>query len=261
MTPATRQSRAPDRALHSSALARQTQQSATAILDSALGEPQDRRTIAEHVAGRLRTLILDGTLPPGTALRVNPLAERLGHSAMPVRDALRLLEIERLVESTPRRGAVVSQISADDVEEIYAMRAALEGICARRATELLTDEVTAELRTLFARMEDAERDGDLAAFGAADRAFHDRLYAHSGRTQALRQLAELQARARRYAAFGWTHRGWRSLGAALEEHRGILDAVLARDAARAQELTRQHLENAAMRLRASVQDQAPPGTG
>jgi DNA-binding GntR family transcriptional regulator len=232
-------------------MARGTQPT-TSILDSALGEPQDRRTIAEHVAARLRKLILDGTLPPGTALRVNPLAERLGHSSMPVRDALRLLEIEHLVDNTPRRGAIVSALSEDDIDEIYAMRASLEGISARRATERLTDGQMAELCRLFNQMEDAAAKDDLQAFGQADRAFHDHLYNCSGRPRVVRTVSELVARSQRYAAFGWTHRGWRPLSDALDEHRRIYEAVSARDGRLAQQLVRDHLDRAGERLLASV---------
>jgi DNA-binding GntR family transcriptional regulator len=233
-------------------MTRKSRESALSLLDSALGEPQDRRTIAQHVAGRLRTFILNGTLPPGTPLRVNPLAERLGHSAMPVRDALRLLEVERLVEVVPRHGAVVATLSEDDIEEIYGTRAALEAICARRATERAGEEDLAELEVLFKRMEESACCGDLEAFGVADRAFHDLLYTFADRPRVVKTISELVARGRRYTALGWTHRGLRPLADSLEEHRRLYEAVVARDAKLAHELTRQHLEQAGERLLVSV---------
>jgi DNA-binding GntR family transcriptional regulator len=227
--------------------------SAATILDEALGPPPDQRTIAEQVAERLRELIIDGTLPPGTPLRVNPLAERLGMSAMPVRDALKLLEVERLVESTPRRGAVVSGLSEEDIEEIYGMRAALEGICARHGTERATEADRAELVELFTAIERAQQADDLDAFKAADRAFHDRLYGLCGRERILRTVGELHARSRRYQRTAYLR--WRPLGDAVEEHRRILEAVLARDGHRAEQLTRAHLDGAAGRLLAAVREQ------
>ena len=230
-----------------------SKRSAGAILDTALGEPQDRRTIAEQVAERLRALILKGTLPPGTPLRVNPLAERLGLSAMPVRDALRLLEVEQLVESEPRRGAYVSALSIEDIEEVYAMRAALEGICARRATELATRSDMADLQTLYDALEMASRDDDVDAFIAADRAFHDHLYGLSDRVRTMRTLAVLHTRSRRYVPYAY--RDWGPLDVALAEHRLILDAVKAGDALEVRRLTHEHLDEAAERLMAAVRSE------
>lgn len=233
--------------------------SAAAILGDALGTPPDQRTIAEQVAERLRELIVDGTLPAGTPLRVNPLAQRLGMSAMPVRDALKLLEVERLVESAPRRGAVVTQLSEEDVEEIYGMRAALEGICARHGTERAGDDDRAQLQDHFEALVRAQRADDLDGFKAADRAFHDRLYALSGRERILRSITELHARSRRYTPY--VYRNWRPLDVAVAEHREILDAVLALDAARVQQLTREHLDRAADRLLLAVREDGALSSG
>ena len=82
----------------------------TAHLDALLTEPEDRHTLAESITGRLRKLILDGQLRPGQALRPADLAPRLGVSAMPVREALRILEAEGLVTFKPRIGARVAEI-------------------------------------------------------------------------------------------------------------------------------------------------------
>ena len=226
--------------------------SASELLDEALGKPPDQRTISQQVAARLRDLIIEGKLPPGTPLRVNPLADRLGMSAMPVRDALKLLEVERLVESTPRRGAVVSALSEEDIEEIYAMRSALEGICAGHGAERATDEDIAELDQLIAELEGAQQADDLETFMRIDRAFHDRIYAISGRERIVRSVGELLARSQRYATHSYRH--WGPLDRALEEHRAIFDAVRARDGALAQRLTRKHLEDAAERLLIAVRE-------
>ena len=216
-------------------------------------EPPDQRTISQQVAARLRDLIIEGKLPPGTPLRVNPLADRLGMSAMPVRDALKLLEVERLVESTPRRGAVVSALSEEDIEEIYAMRSALEGVCARHGAERRD-------RRRHRRARSARRQARAGPAGErprnvhADRsrAFHDRIYAISGRERIVRSVGELLARSQRYAAHSYRH--WGPLDRALEEHRTILEAVRARDGVLAQRLTRRHLEDSADRLLTAVRE-------
>ena len=225
---------------------------ASELLDEALGRPPDQRTISQQVAARLRDLIIEGKLPPGTPLRVNPLADRLGMSAMPVRDALKLLEVERLVESTPRRGAVVSALSEEDIEEIYAMRSALEGVCARHGAERATDDDIVELDQLVAKLEQALQANDLETFMRIDREFHDRIYVISGRERIRRSVGELLARSQRYAAHSYRH--WGPLDRALEEHRTILEAVRARDGVLAQRLTRRHLEDSADRLLTAVRE-------
>jgi DNA-binding GntR family transcriptional regulator len=222
----------------------------TDALEDLLGAPDLPPTLAESVAIRLRALILDGTLPPGTPLRLAPLAERLGVSVMPVRDALRLLEADRLVVVTPRRGSVVSPLSIEDAEEIYAVRVALESLCARHAAERLTDVDVAVLEARFADMEEAERRGDLRAFIEADHLFHDTLYRLAGRARLVAQIEDLTERSSRYLPY--LYRAWQMAEDPLDAHRPLLEAVRARDAVLVGNLTREHMEAAASRLLAAI---------
>ncbi len=123
-------------------------------IEGIIGGPADARTLAATVGQRLRSLILEGQLLPGTVLRLAPLAASLGVSVMPVREALRQLEAEGLVVVAPRRGATVAELSVEDVEEIYTLRIALESLCAGRAAERLTDADLVGLERRFAEMED-----------------------------------------------------------------------------------------------------------
>ena len=132
----------------------------TSHLDAALNEPEDRQTLAESITGRLRQLILDGQLPPGQSLRPADLAPRLGVSVMPVREALRILEAEGLVTFKPRIGARVAEIDAEDVEELYLVRGALEGLAARLAVKNLTDEDLLDLHEAFDEMTAARASDD-----------------------------------------------------------------------------------------------------
>ena len=217
-----------------------------AALNAILGETEAPRTVAQTVGDRLRKLIIAGTLPPGTQLRLNPLAERLGVSVMPVREAIRQLEADRLVVVTPRRGAVVADLSVEDAEETYAVRVALESLCAARAAERLTDEDVVELNELFFRMEEAERQGDLHVFMQADHDFHDRLYQASGRERLVKTIRELMELSSRYQPYVFG--AWHTLEEPLEGHRPLLDAIRARDASLVQALTREHMESSAARV-------------
>jgi DNA-binding GntR family transcriptional regulator len=210
--------------------------------------------MAERVAGRLRELIIRGELPPGTPLRLAPLAERLGVSIMPVREALRLLESERLVVVTPRKRAIVAPLSIDDIEETYAVRVALEGLAARHATERLTATDLRDIDELFARMTQARDANDREAFIAADREFHMRLYVASGREHLVRTISELEGRSRRYAAYVYS--SWQALDIALRAHQPLLDAIEAGDPVLVEERTREHMSAAGARLLASVRREA-----
>ena len=224
------------------------------MLAEVLGGPHDTRTMAETVAERLRALIISGQVPPGTTLRLAPLAEQLGVSIMPVREAFRLLEAERLVVVTPRRGAVVAELSIDDIEETYAVRVALEGLAARHATERLTAADLADIGDLFEQMAKAKELNDLQAFISADREFHMRLYASSGREHLVRMISELENRSRRYSTY--VYGAWQPLDIALRAHRPLLDAIEAGDPALVEERTREHMSAAGARLLASVQREA-----
>ncbi len=220
------------------------------ILDGALGEPADRRTLAGSVTERLRELILDGVLPPGQPLRPAHLAPRLGVSAMPVREALRMLEAEGLVAFTPRMGAKVAEISAEDVEELYLVRGALEGLAARLAVERSTPENKQLLREALAEMESALAGGDTAAFNRWDREFHRRHYDASGRPGLVAKILDYWDSARRIYAL--TPRSPSSLGQVYESHRLIVAAVENNDSREAERLTRLHTEQAAERILTSL---------
>jgi DNA-binding GntR family transcriptional regulator len=215
-------------------------------LEEIIGGPADAQTLAATVSQRLRRLILDGQLVPGTTLRLSPLAASLGVSVMPVREALRRLEAEGLVVLTPRRGATVAELSVEDAEETYALRVALESLCAGRAAKRLTDADLVELKQLFAHMESAEKAGDLDAFIDADHAFHSYLYGVSGRSRMTRMISELQDRSRRYLPS--LYEAWQMVEDPLDAHRPLLAAIQERDPARVEALTREHMQQAGDRL-------------
>ncbi len=229
------------------------------VLEAALGAPQDTRTMAEMVAQRLRDAIVGGQLPPGTPLRLAQISERLGVSVMPVRDALHQLEAERLVDTMPRRGAVVSSVSIEDAEETYTVRAALEALAARHAVARLSDADLDDIRAAFDRMADAQASGDLGSYIEADHAFHQRLYQASGRDRLIRAISELTERSRRYSPY--VYKAWLPLDRTLADHRPILEAIESRDPILAERLTYEHMSAAAARLVAAVEREARQKTG
>lgn len=229
----------------------------TSILDAALSEPTDRQTLAETVTGRLRELILDGQLPPGQPLRPAHLAPRLSVSVMPIREALRILEAEGLVTFTARIGARVAEIDEEDVEELYLVRGALEGLAARLAVKNLTETDLLAVHEAFEEMGAARARDDYAAFSRWDREFHRRQFAASGRPGLVKKILEHWDAGRRI--FAVTPHTQNPMEAAFEAHRAILEAVDSRDARAAQRLTRIHTEQAAERILSALREQRERG--
>ena len=221
-----------------------------ALLDSALPAPEDRRTLTDSVARRLRNLIIEGHLPPGTPLRLQALAGRLGVSVMPVREALRLLEAERLVAVSPHRGATVLQVSSDEVEEIYVMRAALERLAARIAMAKIGQDEIRAIRDQFEAMAAAASDEDLDRFGLEDRRFHRLLYAAAGRDGLYARILDLSQSSLR--ATNLAYGIWRPLLLGLEAHRPILEAIEAQDTEQVARLTFEHVTEGGARIFAAV---------
>jgi len=124
------------------------------------------------VVRRLRSVILEGRLRPGDRLVERTLAEMLGVSRVPVREALRALEHEGLVEVRPPRGMIVRRLSDDDIDALFDLREALEGLVCRRLARHLDDSGLEQLRALVERSEHAGREGRLSDAVEANAEFH-----------------------------------------------------------------------------------------
>jgi DNA-binding GntR family transcriptional regulator len=197
------------------------------------------RTIAGQVAERLKEEILAGEREPGSRLRQVEIAQRLGVSTTPVREALAMLQREGLVRLNAQRGAVVFLPSVRDLREHYEIRAALESLAAAKSAERFEPAWAAPLEAVLDEM----RDGPPAArYIALNQHFHTTLYEHSGRAQLVAMIAAL-----RDASSAYLHIYRAQADFPVErldaEHRAILAACVARDPERAAAATREHLEN------------------
>lgn len=223
---------------------------AEALLDAVIATPESPQTLTVSVTSRLRDLIISGAVPPGTPLPLQALAVRLGVSVMPVREALRVLEAERLVVTRPHRGSRVLQISADEVEEIYAMRVGLERIAAKRAMERILPEEVLALRQQFDVMIEAARAEDLDRFSREDRRFHAMLYLAAGRESLYRKIVDLTQSSTRAVTLAYGI--WRPLMLGLDAHRPILEAIEAGDPEPVAQLTYEHVSDGGARIHAAV---------
>jgi DNA-binding GntR family transcriptional regulator len=197
-----------------------------------------------HVADALRVEIERGVLGPGERLVEMHVARRFGVSQGPVREALRLLEREGLVDHRPRRGVYVRALSAVDMEEIYSLRSTIEGLAARRAVQLMTPADHARIREALDAME-AARAGDATEYVEASLAFHEAiaLTARHARLYAVWQTIASQTRRCAHLSGRFD-----DFEADALRHQALLEALDAGDAERAEAAMRTHIDDAGRAL-------------
>ncbi|HEY4280935.1 MAG TPA: GntR family transcriptional regulator [Conexibacter sp.] len=200
-----------------------------------------RTTLTDLAVTALRAAILDGRLQAGGLYSVARLAQQLGVSRTPVREALLLLERQGMVRFERNRGARVLDSTARDLDEIFSLRLLLEVPAARRAAELITPADLALLKQELEAMRAQARAGDEPAFMAHDRRFHETLLAASGNRRLVEVVGSLRDTVRLRGA-STVGRG-RDLRAIHREHVRILDALRARDADAVARELRAHLLN------------------
>lgn len=209
----------------------------------AKGKPR-YRTATEFVEATLRDGILSGQIPGGTPLRQEDLAHQFGVSRMPVREALRQLEAQALIDFAPHKGAVVTTISAADAADLFAVRLALEPAALRLSLPHLTPEDLLRAADSIADM-DGER--DLNRMGDLNRQFHMTLYFRANSPRLLALVEQHMAVFDRYLRFELAALGWDHLKQ--DDHRALLDACHDKDIPRAEAILTDHLRYADQALR------------
>ena len=208
--------------------------------------PIHRQTVAGMTVEALRERILRGDYPEGEPLRQDALADELGVSRIPVREALRQLEAEGLVTFNPHRGAVVSSLSLEEIHELFELRADIESDLLRRAMPLMTREQLDRATEVLDEFQDALNAGEASRWGPLNWHFHSALYAPANRNFTMGVLQKLHHHSDRYFRMQvlLAHGGAR----ANEEHRAIAAAVKNQDVALACQLLRSHILGAGSSL-------------
>jgi DNA-binding GntR family transcriptional regulator len=187
----------------------------------------------------LEGAILTGELKPRERLVEQELAERLGMSRTPIREALRRLEERGLVRILPHRGAVVADISPVDVENVYAVRCHLESLAARLAAERITSGVIAQVIDLEAAQSGLRASRDVRALMQANDSFHDTIYGAAENSCLVEVIQQLRRQVHPVRFNAWSKPD--RIAWSLAEHREMVDVLRRRDGARLAELTQQHL--------------------
>lgn len=193
----------------------------------------------DQVYAALREAIVSAELAPGRKLSENELAERLGVSRTPVREALVRLRDERLVAIVPQLGTFVTLISDEGVADAAFVREALECAAARLAAERTEDDGLADLRANLVAQERARDDEDAEAFDLLDEALHHRLAELSGHEIAWSLARRANGHLDRVRRLSLPEPGY--MGDMLSEHRELVAAIAARDAELAERRMRHHL--------------------
>ena len=213
--------------------------------------PQRFRTATEYVESTLKEAILSGALPGGSALRQEELAATFGLSRMPIREALRQLEAQALIDFFPHRGAVVTEISVAEAADHYAIRAALEPAALRLSVPHLTPDDLMRATALVEEM-DAEASSRL---GELNRRFHMTLYSRAGRPRLLALVDQHLNAADRYLRFHLAALGRQHLSQ--EEHRALVGACTLRNADAACAILSTHIQAADRNLQTFLKTRAP----
>ncbi|MGE4213957.1 MAG: GntR family transcriptional regulator [Anaerotignaceae bacterium] len=179
--------------------------------------------LREVVFNNLRDAILNGELKPGERLLENQLAEKLGVSRTPVREALRMLEQENLVALVPRKGAQVLDLSAADIKNVLEIRSALEAVGMRHACRNMELERINELKRLNEEFERAFEEKDYEKVANTDEKMHDIIFASAHNDRLVQIISNMRAQVYRYRMAYL--KVYETKTAVLNHHRGIINAI------------------------------------
>lgn len=207
-------------------------------------QPSRRTQLSDEVAAQLRAAIMSGVLQPGTFIRLDETARKLGVSITPVREALLKLRGEGMVRLEPHRGHVVLALTRQDIADIYWLQATIAQELAAAAADRISDDALTRLEEITDSLGAAVEAGDTGEIAAVEFSFHRVINLASGRIR----LARFLLHAARYlpALVYATDPDWGQ--AAVDNHRRLIAALRGRDTAAVIELTRWQFTDGARRL-------------
>ncbi len=206
------------------------------------GQASLSRTASAAAADLIRQAIVEGRVVPGQRLKEEELAHELGISRTPIREALHLLQAEGLVEAAPNRGATVRAYELADLEDMYELRALLEGQGARRAAGNVTTAHLEELHSSCDRFELLLGGGDLQALVKENAFFHETILGAAGSERLSGMVHQVVAMPLVYKSYIWYSSA--QVAVSYHYHRQLTHALERRDAQRAELIMREHVYEA-----------------
>jgi DNA-binding GntR family transcriptional regulator len=200
----------------------------------------DHYTLTQRIYYRLREMIESGSLQPGSKLDEQALADRMSVSRTPLREALGKLAREGIIENRPYRGNFVRTFTAKQVNDLYEVRRALEGLAVRLAVPKLSGEYLRLLRSILDDIQEALERGDMAGYGAADQRFHDTLAQLAGNETLIESIERLRLQIQLVKSIA--NQDPNVVERTARERPQILAALESRDAELAARLMEEHIE-------------------
>jgi DNA-binding GntR family transcriptional regulator len=219
-------------------------------LSAPLPAPRPAPQLSEQAATYVRDQITSGMLHPGARVRPEDVAAELGISPTPAREALQTLRSEGLLDLVPRRGFMVARVSGDDIRDIYQAQAMVAGELAARAAAQATDTQLDRMRAIHIELEAAAAAGDMVDLEEQNHAFHREINLAAGAPKLawVVQMLSKYAPRRFYASIdGWAQ-------TTLDDHSGVLEALVSRDVEVSRALMAAHLIHAGEQLARRVED-------
>lgn len=200
-----------------------------------------RKSLHEQLVDRLQNLIIEGVLSPGTKFPEKELCEQFGVSRTPMREALKVLAADGLISLEPNRGAWISQITIEELEEVFPVLAALEALSGELACESITDEEISEVRALHETMLKHYQERNLAEYFHTNQEIHKTILKGARNATLSLQHRSLAVRVRRarYVA-NMSEERWQQ---AVEEHEEIMAALENRSADTLSDILKRHIDN------------------
>lgn len=198
--------------------------------------------LRDEVFNTLRERILKGDLKPGERLMEIHLADQLGVSRTPIREAIRMLELEGLVKMVPRKGAQVAKISREDVQDVLEVRKALDTLAVKLACDRITEDEIAKLKAEEDKFESTLKTEDATLIAEADVAFHDVIQAASKNKRLKNMISNLAERIYRYR-FEYIKQQSDGGKTLIDEHREIIKCIEEKDVEAAIRAIELHIDN------------------
>ena len=200
----------------------------------------------------LRQAILKGELKPGERLMEMQLANQLGVSRTPIREAIRKLELEGLVLMIPRRGAVVAKITEKDLRDVLEVRTSLEKLAIELACQRMPDETIPDLRQALEAFKEALKKEDLTAQAEKDEQFHDVIFKSTGNQRLIQMLNNLREQMYRYRLEYLNDSSAHER--LVEEHEAIIQALSVKDKEKAADIIARHIYNQELSVIRKIQE-------
>lgn len=201
----------------------------------------------------LREAILKGELKPGERLMELQLASKLGVSRTPIREAIRMLELEGLAVTKPRKGAEVARMTEKDMEDVLKIRKALDELAVGLACDNITEEELKQMYVALKNFEESARSGDVKQIAQADVEFHDSIYQSADNPKLVTMLNNLREQMYRYRVEYLKNES--IYPRLIEEHQGIYDGLKRKDKEAVVEIVSHHVENQEIVVKNIIQEQ------